>query len=270
MPDVRTAAVFLLVATVAVAAPAKQTIAVCSPGAVGTQADAQPALDAFASQTSLKSGVPLAAVFDDTEAGGVAQLKQAGIALVSLPFFLAHEQELKLHARLIPVQQGRPELEHWTLVAKKGRVPNAAALADMTIYSNAGFAPAFVRGAVLGGFGAVPASSKIVQSSSVLSALRKAANGDAIAVVLDGAQQASLATLPYASQLEVVATSPAMPAGVVATVDSRVPESTWTAIDKALRALPPDQLAGVRLSKFVALDQPALDAARKAYAGAAK
>lgn len=268
MPDVRSAAVLLLGATVAVAAPTKQTIAVCSPGAVGTQADAQPALDAFASQTSQKAGVPLAAVFDDTEAGGVAQLKEAGIALVSLPFFLAHEKELKLHPRLTVVQQGRPDLEHWTLVAKKGRVTNAAALGDMTIFSNAGFAPAFVRGAVLGGFGAVPASTKIVQSSSVLSALRKAANGEAVAVVLDGAQQASLASLPYASQLDVVATSPAMPAGVVATIDSRVPETTWTSIDKALRALPPDQLAGVRLAKFVSLDQPALDAARKAYEGA--
>jgi hypothetical protein len=270
MPDMRSAAVLVFGAAVAVAAPAKQTIAVCSPGAVGTQADAQPALDAFAAQTSAKAGVTVAAVFDDTEAGGVARLKEAGIALVSLPFFLAHEKELDLHPRLTVVQQGRPELERWTLVAKKGRVPNAAALGDMTIFSNAGFAPAFIRGVVLGGFGSVPASTKIVQSSSVLSALRKAANGEPVAVVLDGAQQASLVSLPYASQLEVVVTSPAAPAGVVATVDARVPPTTWASIEKALRALTPDQLAGVRLAKFTSLDDKALGAARQAFAGATK
>jgi hypothetical protein len=67
-----------------------------------------------------------------------------------------------------------------------------------------------------------------------------------------------------------VATSPAMPAGVIATVDARVPPQAWTSIEKGLRALPPDQLAGVRLDKFVSLDDKALDAARKAFDGAAR
>jgi hypothetical protein len=245
------------------APPTKQTIAVCSPGAVGTQSDAQPALDQFATAVGAKAGVPMAAVYDETEAGGVARLKDASIALVSLPFFLAHEKELGLHARLDVVQQGRPDLDKWTLVAKKGRVTNAAALADMTIYGNVAFAPAFVRGALLGSWGKVPASTKLVQSSSVLSSLRKAANGDPIAVVLDGAQQAALASLPYANQLEVVATSPAMPAGVIATIDAKVP--AWAPIEKALRAMTPDQLAAIRQAKFIDIDDKALAAARTAF-----
>jgi ABC-type phosphate/phosphonate transport system substrate-binding protein len=265
----RFASMLVLVAATATAAPqSKLEIAVCSPGAVGTQADAQPALDAFANAISSKAGVPVGAVFEETEAAGVARLKEAGLALVSLPFFLAHEKDLALHARLTVVQQGRPDLDKWTLVAKKGRVPNAGALAGLTIYTNTAFAPAFVKGTVLGGFGAVPATTKLVQSSSVLSALRRAANGEPVAVLLDGAQQASLASLPYASQLETVATSPAMPAGVIATVDARVPAPIWQKLDGALRALPADQLAAVRLAKFVPLDDKALDAARKAFAGA--
>jgi len=265
----RFASVLVLIAAVATAAPqSKLEIAVCSPGAVGTQADAQPALDQLANAISAKAGVPVGAVFDETEAGGVARLKDAGLALVSLPFFLAHEKDLALHARLTVVQQGRPDLERWTLVAKKGRVANAGALADMTIYANTAFAPAFVKGSVLAGFGAVPATTKLVQSSSVLSALRRAANGEPVAVVLDGAQQASLASLPYANQLEVVATSPAMPAGVLATVDARVPAPIWAKLDGAFRAMTADQLAGVRLEKLVPLDDKALDAARKAFAGA--
>jgi len=260
----------LAIAAAAVAAPpAKQTIAVCSPGAVGTQADAQPALDQFATAIGAKAGVAMAAIFDETEAGGVARLKgDAGIALVSLPFFLAHEKELGLHARLDVVQQGRPDLDKWTLVAKKGRVTNATALGDMTIYGNVAFAPAFVRGAILGSWGKVPTSTKLVQSSTVLSSLRKAANGDPIAVVLDGAQQASLASLPYASQLEVVATSPAMPAGVIATIDAKVP--AWAPIEKALRAMTPDQLAAIRQAKLIDVDARALDIARSGFEAGSK
>ncbi|HEX4453488.1 MAG TPA: hypothetical protein VH143_21595 [Kofleriaceae bacterium] len=270
MPIIRSASlVVLAIAAAAVAAPpAKRTIAVCSPGAVGTQADAQPALDQFANAVGAKAGVPLAAVFDETEAAGVAQLKTTGLGLVSLPFFLAHEKELGLHARLEVVQQGRPDLDKWTLVAKQGRVTNPTALGDMTIYSNVAFAPAFVRGAVLGSWGKVPASAKLVQSTSVLSALRKAANGDPVAVVLDGAQQASLASLPYANQLAVVATSPAMPAGVVVTIDADVSAATWAPIEKALRAMPPDQLAAIRQAKFTGLDDKALSTARTAFEAA--
>ncbi|HEY1552427.1 MAG TPA: hypothetical protein VGG28_31585 [Kofleriaceae bacterium] len=258
--------VLALGAAAVAAPPAKQTIAVCSPGAVGTQADAQPALDQFASAVAAKAGVPMAAVYDETEAGGVARLKAADIALVSLPFFLAHEKDLGLHARLDVVQQGRPDLDTWTLVAKKGRVTNAAALGNMTIYGNVAFSPAFVRGAILGSWGKVPETTKLVQSSSVLSSLRKAANGDPVAVVLDGAQQASLASLPYANQLEVVATSPAMPAGVVATIDAKV--TAWPAIEKALRAMTTDQLAAIRQAKIISVDDKALGAARTAFEAA--
>jgi len=263
----------VLVAATAVAvraAPAQQVIAVCSPGAVGTAADAQPALDAFAAAATAKSGVPLAAIYDETEAAGAARLGTAGLALVSLPFFLAHEQALGLHARLTAVQKGRPELEHWSLVAKKGRVATAAALAGLTIYANVAFAPAFVRGPVLGAFGALPASAKLVQSGSVLSSLRRAANGEAVAVILDGPQEAALATLPFAAQLEVVARSAPMPAGVLATVDAHLPAKTWAALDPALRALPADALAGIQLERFAPLDDKALAAARKAFADAAR
>src|SRR5919201_1662022 len=51
-----------------------------------------------------------------------------------------------------------------------------------------------------------------------LSAVRRAADGDKIAVLLDGPQAASLANLPFASSLAVVSTSPPMPVAVLATI----------------------------------------------------
>lgn len=227
-------------------------------------------MDAFASAVGAKAGETLAAVYEPTDAGGVKRLESAGIGIVSLPFFLAHEKELGLHARLAVVQKGRPALEHWVLVAQKGRVAKADALSGMTIVSSSGFAPGFVKGAIAQ-LGAVPANVKIVQSSAVLSGLRKAANGEPVAVLLDGPQAASIGSLPFASKLESVATSPAWPAGLVVTNDAKVPAKTWAPIQSALLGLGADRtgagvLEGLQMEHFVALDESALASARKAFA----
>ncbi len=266
---------FVLSALVAVAAPARQMIVVCSPGSPGTTADAQPAMDAFAAALSADAAMSMGAVYEPSEQAGVAQLEQSGIGFVSLPFFLAHEADLKLHARLQIVQKGRPALEHWVLVAGSGRVKHADALAGFTIGSSVAFAPAFIRGPVLGAFGALPATAKLVQTAAVLSFLRRAANGEAVAVVLDGPQAASLASLPFASKLEVVARSPALPAGVVVTIDGRMNDKTWSALEAALLGRGAGKkmaaaLDGIQISGFVALDDKTLEAARRAYAGASR
>jgi hypothetical protein len=223
-------------------------------------------MDAFAAVLGSKSGGAISAVYDPSESGGVKRLESAGMGIVSLPFFLQHEKELGLHARLQVVQKGRPALEKWTLVAQKGRVKGVEGLAGFTIVSNAGFAPGFVKGAI----GEVPASAKIVKSSQVLSSLRKAANGEQVAVLLDGPSAASLASLPFADKLEVVATSGAWPAGVVVTVDSRMPAKTWAPIQSALTGLAGDHagaaaLDGLQMERFAPLDESALASARKAY-----
>lgn len=263
----------LLGVVTAHAAPPKQLLVVCSPGSPGSTDEAQPTMDAFAAAVSAKAGIPLAAVYDPSDGGGAARLKDAGVAIVSLPFFLAHEKDLGLHARLEAVQKGRPALERWALVAQKGRVKGPDTLSGFTIVSGAAFAPGFVRGAVLGGFGALPANAKLVPSRAVLSSLRRAANGEAVAVLLDGPQEASLAGLPFASQLEVVTRSPAFPAGLVVTADDRIPAKLWTGLETALLGLAADHagaagLAAVQMDRFVALDDKALDAARKAFASA--
>jgi hypothetical protein len=271
---IATVAVFVLrAAEVARASP--DVIAVCAPGSPGTTADAQSAMDGFAAALSAKSGTQVSAVYDDTEDAGVARMKTARVGMVSLPFFLKHEQDLMLHAQLAAVRKDRPAADEWVLVAKKGRVHGAASLDGFTITSSAAYAPGFVRGTVLGGLGAIPSTVKLQQSGAVLSALRKAAKGDAVAVVLDGPGASQLSTLPFAGDLEVVARSAKLPAGLVVTIDAGPPAGTWKALEGAFLGLRNDRagataLDGIQMDRFVKVDADALAAARKAYDAASK
>ena len=271
----RALAVIALLLAPALADAAPDVIAVCAPGSPGTTADAQSAMDAFAKAISARAGAQITAIYDDTEDAGVAQMKTARIAMVSLPFFLKHEQDLKLHAQLEAVRKDRPALDEWVLVAKKGRVHGAASLDGFTITTPAAYAPQFVRGTVLGGFGALPATVVLKQSGAVLSALRKAAKGEPAAVVLDGPGAASLSTLPFANDLEIVARSPKLPAGLVVTVDGGPSAETWKAVEAALLGLRGEPagataLDGIQMAQFAKLDADVLAAARKAYDAAGK
>jgi ABC-type phosphate/phosphonate transport system substrate-binding protein len=258
---------------VAAAATDQQLVVFSSPGSPGTTADAQPRMDAFAAAVSAKVGMPITAVYDPSDAGGVEKMANAGVAIVSLPFFLKHEKELGLHARLQVVQEGHAALERWALVAQKGRVKDAQSVAGFTIVSSASFAPGFVRGSALGGFGKLPADVTIAPATAILSSLKRAAAGEPIALLLDAAQRASLASLPFGSQLEVVAESPPLPVAIVATVDRRMPAKTWTPIEAALLASGSDSsasaaLTDIQVARFTAIDDAALAAARKGYRGA--
>jgi hypothetical protein len=237
-------------------------------------------MDAFAAAVAARAGLPaagLGATYAPGEEAGVARLRtpDASVAFVSLPFFLKHEKDLALGAELQPVLLGGERTERWSLVARKGRVAGPAALDGFTILSTAGFSPGFVRGTALAGWGRLPPTVSIAQSAAVLSALRRAAAGEPVAVLLDGAQGAALPTLPFAAELEVVARSPELPAGVVATVGRRLPPARWGKVAAALRDLAADPagaeaLAGIRMARFVPLDGAALAAARKAHAEASR
>ncbi len=260
--------------SVASAAP-ETNIVVCAPGSPGSTDDARAAMDEFAAAATAKSGVPLTAVYEPSDAGGVARLADAGIGLVSLPFYLEHRTELGLHARLGVVEKGRPVLDRWVLVAEKGRVKTAEGLAGFTIASNAAFAPKFVRGVIEASLGALPANVKLEQTRAVISALRRAANGEPVAVLLDGSQSDALATLPFAAKLEAIARSPAMPVAVVATVDARISDSRWRKIEHALVGMAADKAAAtaldsIQIARFGPVDGAALTAADQLYASASR
>src|SRR5512133_4323110 len=185
--------------------PAPSMLVAVAPGYPGTTAEAQPAMDALSSALARLAGLPegaIGAVYLPGEADGVARLggSDAAVALVTLPFFLAHADALGLTPRLQVDVVGPGLVERWSLVARKGRGAKPADLAGFTVLTIAGYSPAFVRGA-LGPWGRIPESAKVTQTSQVLSALRNAVRGADVAVLLDGAQSGELASLPFAGGL---------------------------------------------------------------------
>src|SRR6185437_1925124 len=106
-------------------AGALATLVFCAPGYPGAAGDAQPFVDKFASAAAAAAGWPagsLAAVYDPTDAGGLAKLASADavLAFVPYPFFVDHGASL----HLTPIAQadvtGTGTQERWTLVAKAG------------------------------------------------------------------------------------------------------------------------------------------------------
>jgi hypothetical protein len=271
------AAVLALAAPAARAAPpARLALVACAPGFPGTTAEAQPHMDALAAALARAASLPegaLGAVYLPGEAEGVARLGEAdaAVALLSLPFFLRHGAALGLVPRLQVELAGSGLLERWSLVARRGRVARAADLAGLTVLSTAGYAPAFVRGAP-GGWGRLPEAAAVAPTGQVLSALRRAATGAEVAVLLDGAQSGALETLPFAGELEVVARSAPVPTALVATVGGRLDAARWGALEKAFLGLAGDPagaaaLAGIRMVRFAPLDRAALATARALVEG---
>src|SRR5262245_30057244 len=273
-------AVLLAPALAVATASTPVTLVICAPGYPGTTKEAQPNMDILAGAVSKASDWPagrVAAEYYETEDAGVARLKAASpsLAMVPLPFFLAHASELKLTPRAQAVEKDGTAAVSWTLVAKRGRVTSAASLSGFTIVSLAAYAPGFIRNVALSGWGTLPADVTFNATGQILSALRKSANGDNVAVLLDAAQAASLPSLPFAGELEVVATSPPVPGIVVCSVGSTVTSADGGEIIAGHRTMKGTQegiaaLDAVRLAKFVPLDAKAISAARAAYRPAAK
>ncbi len=254
------------------------TIVLCAPGFPGDTLQAQPTMDAFARAASAAAGLAagtLGSVYHEAEQPGVDRLKQedAVAALVPLPFYLKHAAALKLSPRLMVEREGGT-MERWSLVAARGRVSSATSLAGWTIVGQPGYAPAFVRGPVLGEWGRVPDSATISFSAAVLPALRRALAGEQVAVLLDAKGTASLPSLPGADALEVAFTSRPLPASVFALVGTRLPARDAEALLSGLQKLGTTEdgreaLAAMQVAGFRQADAEAIARAGKAYASAA-
>jgi hypothetical protein len=271
------------VAVLALASPAPDAppraevkeMVVCAPGYPGDTASAQPTMDLFAKMASDAAAWPagsLHAVYFETAEGGLQGLARsdAAFALLSLPFFLQHEKELRLQPRL-QIAEDSGALAAWSLAVRRGRVPSSAALDGFEITGIAGYAPEFVRGPVLGGFGPLPPTARVTSTNNILSALRRAASGASIAVVLDDAQARALATLPFAADLEIVARSAPMPRTLLCTVGARLTPRRSDAMIRGLAKLQtrPEWAAilkAMRMTRFEAVDTEALDSARRLFA----
>jgi len=199
----------------------------------------------------------LATVYDPTEEGGLAKLRSAGavLAFVPYPFYVEHAAQLHLTPLVQADVVDIGPQQRWTLVAKSGRVTGPASMADYTILSVAGYASDFVRRNALGSW-ALPPEVKIEATGQILSALRRAAAGEPIAVLLDQTQAAALSSLPFASELKAVMQSPELPVAIIAVVNSRLTAGRARALQAGLLKLghvpgSADSLGPLHLHGFV-------------------
>jgi hypothetical protein len=256
------------------------TMVVCAPGYPGSTTEAQPAMEGFATAVSTAVGWDrdaFGAEYFETEDAGVARFAgaDAGLGLVTLPFFLEHCDALDLQPEMLAVPTGRQAGESWTLVAGKGRVKAPEDLDGWQLLSLAGHSEAFVRGPALGDWGELPPSLTITFSGAVLSSLRKAARGDEIVVLLDAEQASALDRLPFADDLEIVHQSPPLPVSVVCSIGDRVSAEKKAELLQALAGLADrpeaaEAMAGVRLERFEPMDIQAMERASAAYGGVAE
>lgn len=256
------------------------TMVVCAPGYPGSTAEAQPAMEGFATAVSAAVGWEadaFGAEYFETEDGGVSRLaaQDAGLGLVTLPFFLEHSDALDLQPEMLAVPTGHEAGESWSLVAGAGRIEKPDDLDGWQLLSLAGHSEAFVRGPALGDWGELPPTVTIVFSGAVLSALRKAARGDEVVVLLDAEQTAALDRLPFADDLEVVHQSRPLPVSVVCSIGDRLGDEERAVLMQGLAGLAErpeaaEAMAGVRLERFEPLDASSLEQAVVAFDGVAE
>jgi hypothetical protein len=256
------------------ASSSRRALVICSPGSPGGTESAQSVMDDVARAIAVAAGRPegsLTAVYHETLEAGVARMREpdAALAMVPLPFLLSHGDELKLTARLLAVPESGP-VETWSLVAKKGRVSSPAGLAGWQIVGTAGYAERFVRRVALEG-NALPPDATIAFTARALGALRRVSAGENVAVLLDAAQTAGLASLPFGADLEVLHRSRPLPAGFLCTVGNRLPAAESKAWLDALASLDRNDagreaLGLIQMTGFRPVDAKELDALRAAAA----
>jgi hypothetical protein len=246
----------------------------CAPGYPGTTEQAQPTMDDFARLLAAAAGWEegrVTAEYQADEAAGVARLRadDTHVALIPLPMFFKYEKELQLEPLAQTVGPEGNADDTWSLVARSGRVSGPESLAGWTVIGIPAYAEDFVRGNILGRWGALPADTTLEFSRRVLGAIRRAAADENVAVILDGSQTAALAALPNAAALEVVMTSPAMPLGLVVSVGGRLGAEARDGLAASLGRIHPalaETLATVRVSAFAPVDAAALESGRRAFA----
>jgi len=270
-------ALFWLAGSATVAAADPLTLVAWAPGYPGTTEQAQPSMDEFARGVATAAGwapEEFRAVYYPKVEEGRRHLAagDAALAIVPLPVYLEFGEALNLRPLMRVFQQGGDE-ETWSLVAHKAALHAASDLSGWSLQGHAGFSPRFVTRA-LAGWGALPDDVEIGFNARVLSVLRKAAQGEKVAALLDRDQAAALERLPFAADLEIVAVSVPMISSLLCAVGEGLPEIRERELVNALQALDgstlgDELLAAIQVVRFDTLGEGALDGAQRLWGDAA-
>lgn len=210
------------------------TLVVCAPGHPGTAAQALPTLAKFAERLSsdLAELRGLKAVFCSGPEDGKVLLEdgKAVVALLSLSAYLQFLEGAKAIPVALPVISAGARGE-WALVSGRNKIKKAGDLAGWELSSRSGFANDFIQVLFSEFWEPLPSEARLVFNPRSLAALRRAAAGEKVAVLLDADEAAALENLPFFAQLEVVFRTEPLPKSVfvLLTADSRIGRSKLAA-----------------------------------------
>lgn len=261
----------------AAASTDRVTLVACAPGYPGDTEQAQQTMDEFALGVARAAGWDsgrIGAVYYPNLDQGLERLSgsDAMLALIPLPFYLEYRERLRLSPLLEVVQETGPR-EVWSVVARRGAIEGPSSLAGWDLAGMPGYSPRFVREVALGGWGSLPDDATVSFSPRVLSVLRKAARGEPVAALLDGAQTAALDSLPFAGELEIVTRSRELPATLVCTVGDGLTAEGADQLATALLGMHAmeggaELLESIRMVRFSAVDAGLLRAVERGFDGA--
>jgi hypothetical protein len=262
--------VLLLLLAPSAAAAAERDILFWAPYAPGSPEQAAGALEEFARFVEQAAGWPqgsLSAVYRNTEDGGLEAIQELdpGFVLVPIPVHLRYHESLDWVPVRAAVLAGA-EAQRYSLYGPVGS--SADWLSDVTIEGDAAYDPQFVRTLVLGGKHPVT-DDRFHPTSRPLSAVRRAARGERVMVLLDEGQRRALASLPAASDLVLLAESAWMPAAVL--VSRRgASEADTQALARVLDNMGSDPgaadlLATLRIQRFEAVEPHAIEELQNTY-----
>jgi hypothetical protein len=149
--------------------------------------------------------------YRNTVESGEEQLEQdaPGFLVVPMPIWLRHHEE-QGWTPLLTLVTDSADAQRYTLYGPPGS--SLASMEGAPIRGDSAYDPAFVRGLVLDG---EELRYELEPTARPLSAVRKAAKGEEVLVLLDESQRQALDSLPSGVELSLLAESPWMPAGVL-------------------------------------------------------
>ena len=262
--------VLLLVLAPSGSPAAERDILFWAPYAPGSPEQAAGALEEFARLVEQGAGWPrgsISAVYRNKEDDGLKAIQELdpGFVLVPIPVHLRYHESLDWAPLRAAVLAG-VEAQRYSLYGPAGS--SVHWLSDVTIEGDAAYDPEFVRTLVLGGQYAV-ADDHFRPTSRPLSAVRRAARGEKVLVLLDEGQRRALASLPAAAKLVLLAESGWMPAAVLVS-RAGATEADVQQLGRVLDGLSADPeaadlLATLRIQRFEAVEPQAIEKLQKIY-----
>ncbi len=262
--------VLLLVLAPSGSPAAERDILFWAPYAPGSPEQAAGALEEFARLVEQAAGWPegsISAVYRNKEDDGLRAIRELdpGFVLVPIPVHLRYHESLDWAPVRVAVLAG-VEAQRYSLYGPAGS--SLDWLSDVTIEGDAAYDPEFVRTLVLGGQYAV-ADDRFHPTSRPLSAVRRAARGEKVVVLLDEGQRRALASLPAAAELVLLAESGWMPAAVLVS-RAGATEADVQQLGRVLDGLSTDPeaadlLATLRIQRFEAVEPQAIEKLQRIY-----